>query len=284
MPTARKRKPKPTAPTIPADAVIAFKCVRPNGTDFRTGTVDYVAALVSGAPVELLGAAPATGSVCGHGLHVSPTARKTIQFANRDHRPWRWLAGYVRPEDIVEKDEEKMRVRRFTPIREIGLTDIFGPDFARRIDAVKVEAGSWKAIPWLKPTEAPTREAVETLVAEWRAAITPWLRHKEYALPTGVKIVETKSAADAADAADAAAAAAAVDAAANAAAAFPFWLRWYVRPRYVLWRFARWQLAGMTEPNPWEPLVKLYRLGAMPIGFVRGEFVVYCPKAKGVAP
>ena len=42
----------------------------------------------------------------------------------------------------------------------------------------------------------------------------------------------------------------------------------------------RWKIADMTEPNPWEPLVELYRLGSRPIGFVAGEFVVYVPEVE----
>src|SRR5580704_1167900 len=93
-----------------------FKCTRPNGRDFHSDTIDYAAALAKGVSVEVLDAAPANGGLCGHGLHVSPTARKTIQFANMLVRPWRWFEGTVATEDIVERDEQKLRVRRFTPV------------------------------------------------------------------------------------------------------------------------------------------------------------------------
>lgn len=33
----------------------------------------------------------------------------------------------------------------------------------------------------------------------------------------------------------------------------------------------------MEQPNPWEPMINLYRLGTSPIGFVEGAFVVYVP-------
>ena len=76
------------------------------------------------------------------------------------------------------------------------------------------------------------------------------------------------------------AAAAAADAAADA-----FWRnwryrRWYVRPYYVLRRSAYWRIAGMPGSSPWEPLVEIYKLGCVPIGFVNGEFVVYVPSVK----
>lgn len=33
----------------------------------------------------------------------------------------------------------------------------------------------------------------------------------------------------------------------------------------------------MTQPDPWAPLIEMYQLGALPIGYSRGEFVIYCP-------
>ena len=217
--------------------ISAYKCCRPDGTDHRTGTLDYAAALAEGRAVEVPDAAPPTGQVCGHGIHVSPTARKTIQFGDRDRRPWRWFEGTVetgnidvpvldddgRPTgrfeslpNVVERNEQKMRVRRFTPTREIFLADIFGPDFAQRIDRVKAEAATWKDIPWLKPTESATDEAVVAFVTQWRAAIDPWLKGRE--LPSEVEVVRTAAAEAAAEAADAEAAAAAAEAAAAVAA------------------------------------------------------------------
>jgi hypothetical protein len=75
--------------------------------------------------------------------------------------------------------------------------------------------------------------------------------------------------------------AAADDAAADddaAARLWPYWLRWYVRPYYALWRAWRWRFVGMAGPNPWEPLCELFRLGCMPIGYSGGAFVVYAPE------
>ncbi len=185
--------------------VVAFKCTRPDGTDFRSGTLNYAAALQTGKPVEVLDAAPPEKGPCGHGIHVSPTARKTIQFAERSIRPWRWFEGTVDEEDVVASDENKMRVRRFLPTKELFLPDIFGADFAERIEAVKEEAATWKSIPWLKPKRKATKKQIEAIVAEWREALTPWLRDKTYTLPSGVRIVNSV-AAEAEEAAVAAAA------------------------------------------------------------------------------
>ena len=36
----------------------------------------------------------------------------------------------------------------------------------------------------------------------------------------------------------------------------------------------------MTPPNPWEPIVEMYRRGAMPIGYANSEFTIYLPEQK----
>ena len=43
-------------------------------------------------------------------------------------------------------------------------------------------------------------------------------------------------------------------------------------------------IAGMEQASPWEPMVAFYRLGVLPIGYVRGEFTVYCPECDGSGP
>src|SRR5258708_4898603 len=136
------------------ESLIFFKCTRPDGTDFRTGKVNYAEACC-GKPLTI-DAAPANGQVCGHGFHVSPTARKTIQFAEHDIRPWRWWEVNVLPNHIVEQDAEKARVRELRVIREVSLSEIFGDDFASHIKAVKAESETWKKIPWLKPSREVT--------------------------------------------------------------------------------------------------------------------------------
>jgi len=71
------------------EKVIAYKCTRPDGTDFRTGTFNYAAAMAAGTPIRVDDCDGPTSQVCGRGVHVSPTARKTIQFAERAQRPCR---------------------------------------------------------------------------------------------------------------------------------------------------------------------------------------------------
>ncbi len=179
------------------DMILGFKVTRPNGRDFRTDSVDYAAACAAGLSVRVEDAEPANGHVCGRGLHVSPTARKTIQFAERDIRPWRYWKGHYFAADLIESDEDKSRVWEFWPTREIFLTDIFGADFAERIEKVRADAATWKNIPWLKPTAESTDEAITALAVQWRAAIEPWRNGRE--LPMAVKVLRDMKQVDVGD-------------------------------------------------------------------------------------
>lgn len=300
----------------------AYKMTSPDGTDFYTGKISYLAAYIENSPIEVADADPPlyarTGNVCGKGIHVCETPKQTCHFGDNAHRPWRWWEVLYLAEDEIEKDDRKIRVRRLEKVvREITLAEIFGPDFGQRIERVQQEVASWKSIPWLQPDHPVTDAELKKLFLQWHKAITLWLCDKSHKLPKKLRVVQDRAAADAAaiaaasnadaDAADAAAyaadAAIAADAAAIAADAasdadaiaaasdadadaiaadaialvLPWWWRWYVRPHYVLRRHARWKLAGMEEPSPWEPIVTIYRLGCLPIGYVKGEFIIYVP-------
>lgn len=53
---------------------------------------------------------------------------------------------------------------------------------------------------------------------------------------------------------------------------------WDGRPYLVLRRHVRWILSSLpAERNPFAPPVEIYRLGCMPMGYSRGEFVIYAP-------
>jgi hypothetical protein len=66
--------------------MIAYKSTRPDGTDFRTGKVQYAVGVV----VEVADPDPPSTGPCGRGLHVSPTTRMTVQYSEYSIRPWRW--------------------------------------------------------------------------------------------------------------------------------------------------------------------------------------------------
>ena len=245
-----------------------YKCTRPDGSDFHTGTVNYAEALAKNLPLIHPNPEGKTDAVCGRGYHVSSTPRQTIQFANSSFRPWRWWEVLVDEKHLIQSDIHKSRVSELIVSKEITLEDIFGKDFAARVEGVKQEIKTWKDIPWLKPSPSINLEQIQTLFSQWQYAVLPWVK-SNIKLPNKLKIINDAAAADAA----------AAYAAADADAATKYWRgRWYVQPRYVLWRCERWKLAGMTQPNLWAPLVAMFKLGCQPIGYVEGEFVVYVPK------
>ena len=49
-----------------------------------------------------------------------------------------------------------------------------------------------------------------------------------------------------------------------------------MRPYYVLRRSARARLANTSDV--WAPIAEMFRMGCHPIGYVRGEFVIYAPQ------
>ena len=281
----------------------AFKCVRSTGKDFYA---DKYVHEVGGVVTEP-DTAPADFGLCGPGLHVSETLRQAINCsysANnaRQCYPWRFFRVHIKPGDVVRVGGDKMRVRSYRVEQEYTLEEIFGANMKLRIDAGKDEIESWKAIEWFKPKEEITDADIRPLLTEWIEALAPYhakrglnrdMPRKALIITDRTVAIQTARSWDAADAADAAAAdaaaadaaaadAAAADAAAAAAALLPYWANWNLRPRYALWRAWRWRVLGLVGSNPWEPIVKMYRLGVAPIGYrhVNGEvvFVVYAPK------
>jgi len=296
------------------EVVTAFKCTTKDTVDFYTGKNAHVVGVTIIEPNH----EPAGSGCCVPGLHVSPTAIEALRSMRHkrcEQTPWRFWRVSVAKADILDKqtrgDAEKWRVRAYRVEEEIPLATVIGCDpavFQGRVATVRAEIETWPAIAWLRPEREITTTDLEPLIERWHAALSHYKRPGWWGtgeLPKKARLVRTRAAAAdaatataataaaaadaataAADAADAAAtaaaaadAAAAVTAAADAARSlWPYWCRWYIRPRYVLWRSVRWRLAGLPEDrNPWAPLVAMFRLGVIPIGYVRGEFVIYCP-------
>jgi hypothetical protein len=233
----------------------------------------------------------------------------------RASRPWRFFQVAIEEADVLDRTADKWRVRSYRVEAELSHVDVFGQvtaDLQARVAPVRAEIATWKSIPWLKPARPVTAEDLAPLLAQWHDALAPWLVKRRIArpLPRVVRIITDRKQADAAadadaddddaaDAADAATSSAAATAAAAAADAddaaadadadadaaaadafyrlWSYWTRWYVRPRYALWRMARWDLFMGPAPNPWRPLVEIFKLGCAPIGYSGGTFCVYVP-------
>jgi hypothetical protein len=288
------------------ETILLYKCTRKSGTDFRTGEVDYANAMKLGQPIVVENPDPSSAGACGRGLHLCDSAIKTCNFGNAGNRPWRWFEVEVAESNVIAKDARKIRVGRIERVvRELTYQDIFGIDLNEGVKACRDEVKTWKSIPWLKPSAEIDKVALKRLFQEWLKSMKPFVREGAK-LPTKIKFVTAADAAAAdaaADAADDAAAAAAADAAAAAAAdaaaaaaadaadaaaadaaadawRYRYWIRYYVRPYWVLRRYARSKLIGKGAESVWEPLVEMYRMGALPIGYSQGHFVIWVPEPK----
>jgi hypothetical protein len=241
--------------------ITAYKVTRANATDFRTGTFRYE----PGATLEEPNADTSSKAACGVGLHVSPSARLTCQYGDQgiDRGKWRWFEVSVHPSDVIGRDDTKLRVRKLTVVREVMKAEIFGADLAQRIEAMRAEAATWKDIRWLKPKRAVAQEEIQALLAQWHDAIASFHQRRSYynhdTLPRVARMVTDLNTARQA-------AAAAAD---YYYAIWPYWVRWYVNPRYALWRYARWEMVMGGKPNPWKPIVEMFKLGLAPIGYAR---------------
>jgi hypothetical protein len=300
----------------------AFKCVRSTGKDFYADKymheVGGVVTEPECAPAEfgLCGPGLHVSETLRQAIHCSRQAENATRCY-----PWRFFRVHVEPADVIRVGSDKMRVRSYRVEQEYTMEDIFGADLFANIEASKEDIATWKEIPWFNPSREITADDIRPLLAEWVEALIPyhakrglnrdpprksliitdrvvaiqaaksWAAAADAAAAAAEAAdaaaadanADAAAAANAAAAADAAAAAAdAADAAAAAAALWPYWANWNLRPRYALWRSWRWRVLGITGTNPWEPIVKMYRLGVAPIGYrhVNGEvvFVVYAPK------
>ena len=282
-----------------------IKAARSDGKSFyNNGEVDYRSNV--GNWIEVFDADPNPTSQCGKGIHASPSAHEAC-VASRgldgsNMRPWSFFLlvidasdviypGIVNGEDCFRADIGKWRCRRALVAAELSHEEVFGSSVEDRIAAMKSEIATWKTIPWLKPSRLITDEEITDLVSIWRERLVPYMRNGAV-LPGGVRVVRRRAdavaaTADAAAAYDYAANAAAADAAdadaddaaADATNKLFKRLRWYIRPYYILRRNGWWILGGLPEyASPNKPLIDLLKLGCVPIGFVKGEFVVYCPE------
>jgi hypothetical protein len=82
--------------------VKAFKVTRPDGTDFRTGTVQYSV----GAVVEVADPDPPEDGLCRRGLHVSLRALDACHCSAqiddaKSRRPWRFFEVEVAEADVI---------------------------------------------------------------------------------------------------------------------------------------------------------------------------------------
>ena len=233
------------------ETIRGFKLVRADGTDCRSGTVKYAV----GETTTLPDPDRRSSDPCGRGLHFCHRAEDTMQF-RASQWPVRLLA--VSSDDVIARDETKVRCGSVHVEREEPLALCFGPQGGRVVELLNDLA----SIGWLRPPSTVTAEQLQPLVDEHLSRLT---RFRASVRPLPVRVVTTWDAAG--DAARAAARDAARDAAWDAA-------------RAAAWDATHRVVADLVDwPSPWEPLLGVWRLGCWPIGVVRGEFVVFVPGA-----
>ncbi len=120
-----------------------YKCTRPDGTDFRTGTVNYAAALASGEIIR------------------HPAALKIR------NQPKTYLSVSVAPADCTGM-KWPCRLFRVEPVGKVmgaGKTPLKASPNKRAVSALRVveELPAWQAL-------GPNGEAVASLIARCRAA------------------------------------------------------------------------------------------------------------------
>ena len=192
----------------PGDIVHVIKATRSDGKDFHTGTINYGDHVGRWIEVD---AAPYGAGQCAAGIHFSPRAVDCCRaMSGSGHRPWRFYELAVIVDDITWPrldallDSQKWRARRVYVVRELSHREAFGFDLSERTKRCREIAGTFAAIPWLRPERSVTEEEVRSLVSTWRERLTPYLASGSV-LPSVVRLVRTREEASAAAAAAAAA-------------------------------------------------------------------------------
>ncbi|MDD5511982.1 MAG: hypothetical protein PHI12_14435, partial [Dehalococcoidales bacterium] len=130
--------------------MIAYKHVRGDYTDFYSGKVNY------GPPyprvVEQDDCDPPTEKVCGRGLHANIRRLDGLYYLHSPLTECHLLEVEAADSDIICRDEDKLRCKRLTVLRE--LSDPLGPQ-TEQVKAFLAELPTW---PWLKPQ---TQDAAE---------------------------------------------------------------------------------------------------------------------------
>lgn len=164
-----------------------FKCTRPDGTDFHTGTIDYAAALASGEPV--VHPRPHGDNASGY-LSVATVATDCTGFR------WPCRLFAVEADDAREVGSNlpnKRAVLSLRVVEELPASQVFGPngqavvavidrartltrDEALRLDAAREAAwdAAWEAgdAALAELTrDLITPEQYDTLIGPWRSVV-----------------------------------------------------------------------------------------------------------------
>jgi hypothetical protein len=216
---------------------VFFKITRMDGTDCYSGRLQYEVGKPTTDPQY-------DGKPrIGNGIHACYKPEQCMEYRNGQWPVRLFEVGF---DEHVEVQHDKVKGRTVTPIRELKLAEVFGPNGEK----VMAQIDRISKIRWLKP-EKENRTKVAALIQEH-------CRHlKKFGCPQDVAVKFT----DDWDAAWAAARAAAWAAA---------------------WAAAHIIVEDKVDfGNPWAPLVEICELGYLPICMTKdGHFLAYEPKMK----
>ena len=144
---------------------MGWKFTRSNGTDWRTGRVDYRSFI--GKELVYPGGCE-KGDACGDtGYHLGKTLRGAGKYAKPEAV---FRCSYSR-RDLLGEDEHKVRVSRLTVLGEVPAWKGYGP----RGRQVQAFIDSLKDIPWFahvgEPINGPTWAGEISQVDGWDAAV-----------------------------------------------------------------------------------------------------------------
>lgn len=277
-----------------------YKVVRQDMTACFDGETKYAV----GETTKVEDYSPKVAGVCGtcvRGIHACHRPEDTLAY-RRGNWPLRLLRVEVAASDVIAENEEKMRCKAVKVVEELPIARAFGPHGEEVVAFIK-ELPSY---PWCRPPKHD-RAMVEAAVAEYLAAL-----EKFGAKSAKVGFVTDRNAAHTAarSAAESTAWDATWDAARIAAYVAADTARWD-SAHNAAWGAAytnafkavdgtpgvpadaegAWNAAHAAAhiviadeldfPNPFAPLMRVWKAGYWPIGMVRDEFVVYEPPVGG---
>ena len=223
-----------------------YKIVRENYTDCYSGTLRFDV----GATVMAPKCDPATPDVCGRGIHACFRPMDTLQYANHNTTQINGHLLIVEPVEPICDNGEKMRSKGVAVLEEVSLSLAYGPCGEDVVGFLR----SLKDVLWFKPV-APISISV---LQEHINCHTERLRPYGYTKSPTLRIERNF------DAAWVAARDAAWDAARDAA--------------------YRVVADKMPTPNPFSPLMQIWKLGCWPICVNKGQFIVYVPENAEMRP
>ena len=136
-----------------------YKMVKPDGTSYYDGKTMYEV----GRDVIVDG--PKDGAPCGVGLHISEKPYGPLNYNAR--YPWKLLEVEYDEADVLGRDNDKVRVRKLTVIRELRPFRDLGLPNSDRLEATIERCLKIR----LKPQNDKSKKAIRGMVRKYMTAL-----------------------------------------------------------------------------------------------------------------